>query len=597
MTRKALSRYWASGHHAVMGRTTDKARRLAIALGAVKSIIRVVDRHMPPLSVDWSSIDDSAPIKSMSYTDLRGGSIHINPMPILDEALGHGEALDVAIGFGLHEASHSQESRDRFEHLLKKEMHPNGKAMREVPAFAPMRIAGYLWNLVEDVRIERATSRNWPGFAPYFGAVLDYMWSEMRRRGDQPTEYGPDLTGKLKVVFVACRYPSRMVGYLADDELRKEIEWWQAWQDDYLSDRADTPTTIKRGLDHLAEDPETAGEMREQAEAEKKEREAGERLRDQLERLMREGAGAPMCVIADGEAIPLDQETSEAVRQLVREGLIEVKTVVRSVGAGNPPLLVRKPEEDSYSRRAYVGRPDATAEALRAALVFRASAPQHNEKLLSTGEIDDEELYRWGAGDFRVFGQRVIESKPDVFMGLLVDLSGSMHGEKLDIAQRLAQLFVWAVHDQEGIQTQVWGHTTEGEASSVFRLWEQGDPLTRLGLIQTIDHDSNADGHAIAYVASEIAKAEQPEKVLVVLADGLPAHSNYGGEPAFQHIRSVQRWAMSRGVRVIQVAIDPHGIRPEEQAKMFGTEGEGWIGFKDYAALPRQITNLMSRFI
>lgn len=643
MTRKALSDYWASSHHRLLGRTTDEPARLAIALGAAKSIIRVVDRHMPPMQVQWAAVDEKAPIKSMSFTNFTAGTINLNPMPMKDTSISHGHALDVVTGFGIHEAGHSQESRDRAKALLKREAivkpagHPDdspevarahrvwddiirrpdtvfdrvtGQPTREVPAFEPMRIAAYLWNLVEDVRMETVTARHWPGFKPYFGAFLDWMWGEMRKSSEVPSEYGPDLAGKLRVAYIACRYPeqaARLKGKVKLGRknlgavLQREVAWWQAWQDDYITDRVDTPTTILRGLDHLGDDPKTKQELDKMAAEERAERERGEQLRAQLERLINEGVGGTfaVCINDNGEMIPLDAATADEVRQLVREGLVEHEVIIKTSGAANPPVRVRKPEETRESRMAYVGRPSAEVEALRAALVFRASAPEYSEKLLKDGDIDDEELYRWAAGDYRVFGQRIIESKPEVFMGLLVDLSGSMAGKKLEIAQRLAQLFVFAVHDQEGIETAVWGHTAdvEEETAEVYRIWEQGDPLTRLGLISTLPHSNNADGHAIAYVAAQIEKASQPEKVLLVLADGKPHASGYGGKPAASHVRSVQRWAMSHGVRVIQIAIDPYGITPAEQAEMFGQEGEGWIGFKDYGYLPRQIANLLGRYI
>jgi hypothetical protein len=586
---------WSSKKaHKALGGTTDKAARLAIALGSVRSVVRVIDRTVPPLSVDWAKVTDlpEGSARSSSYTDMRNGHIRLNPLPILDGRLDHGRALDVCIGFGCHEASHSQESRDRYEYLLKKD-----ETGKEVPAFEPMRIAAYLWNVVEDVRIERVTSADWPGFEPYFDAVLLYMWDELRLHHDLPTTYGPDVAGKLKTVFLACRYPHESI--TLPTEMQAEVRWWRDWQADYLSDKVDTPTTIRRGLDHLAEDEQTAQELAEMAQAERDERAAGEKIRAQIERLMREGVEGAygVCIDQNGEVTPLDAETASEVDRLVREGLIEHKTIITTSGASSPTIRVRKPEATSQSARAYIGKPDPTVHAMRTALVFRNSAPQHDVKLLKSGAMDDGELYRWGMGDFRVFTERVIESKPDVFMGLLVDLSGSMWGRGLHIAQQLAQVFVHAVHDQEGIETAVWGHTGDDtpNVSDVYRIWERGDPLNRLGLISTLPHMNNYDGAAISIVVKEMLKAEQPEKVLLVLADGLPAGAGYGGQPAANHVRAVTRWALRQGVRVIQIAIDPDGLEIEDQNAMFGAENV--VPFKDVASLPRQMTAIMERYL
>lgn len=598
-----LSSWWGARHHRALGTTTDKAVRLAIALGAVKSIIRVVDRSNPRMTVDWAAHDPRAAVKSMSYTDFQHGQIKLNPGPILDPAIDHGRALDIVSGFGLHEASHSQESRDRYKYLVKKEPAPvdpvSGTTgyvgnVREVPAFSPMRIAAYLWNLVEDVRIEAATSKHWPGFRPYFQSVLTYMWSEMRRVHEVPTTYGPTLTDKLRVVYLACRYPAVSL----DPSLSTEVAWWQAWQADYLSDAVDTPTTIQRGLDHLAEDAATKQELDEQGAAERRERAAGERLRDQINRLIREGikGGFEVCAADNGEVVPLDEATAEAVRQLVREGLIETRTIVTGQGVSLAPVRVRRPEETPESRRAYVGRPDAATEALRAALVFRVSAPQHDEKLLKAGHIDDEELYRWGLNDYRVFSERVVESKPDVFLGLLCDISGSMSGAPLRTVQRLAQLLTWAVADQEGIETAVWAHTTDlgDDAAEIYRIWAKGDPLSRLGLLSSLYNGNNRDSQVIEWCVTQIAQTEQPEHCLIVLSDGQPSGSGYGGRSAMQHVRAVTKWAQSRGVRVIQVACG-HDLRMADQITMFG-EGNV-VPFTGYQSLPRQLAAVLGRYL
>jgi hypothetical protein len=607
---KPLSSYWAeSSHRAIAGAASTEAR-LAIALTPVRSIIRVIDDSKPPMTVDWCKVGNDSKGKplAMSYTDFSGSRIAVNPLPIIEGKLSAGAAIDVCAGFAMHEASHAKESRDRWKYLVKEQpmKYPSTpeEAHREVPAFEPMQVACYLWNLAEDIRIEAATSRNWPGFAPYFENLLAYMWGELEDKGDFPTEYGPDLHGKIKTVFLACRFPEWARETLPA-EMQPEVEWWHAWHLDYLSGADDVPTSIQRGLDHLAEDPETRKELEAMAGEEAAERERGEKIRAQIDRLMKEGMGGyGVCITDDGEVRPLTKEESEGVDQLVKEGLVHSTPIIKHRGSAKPEIRVRKPVESPSSRRAYIGRPDAATEALRAALVFRPEAAQYEVKLQRRGELDDEELYRFGLDDYRLFSQTVIEDRPDTFLGLLVDMSGSMMSgiddddgkTKLDIAQRLAQLFVWATHDMEGVTTGVWGHTGDssmGRGSDIFRLWEVGDPLRRLGLISALQHGNNYDGYAIAYCVDQIRTREEPQKVLIVLSDGYPAGSDYGGREAQIHMRSVVQWAESQGVTVIQLAID-ESLRPTDQAAMFGPSN--WLPYTSEKQLPRDLTRVMARF-
>ena len=424
------------------------------------------------MSVAWAAVgkDEGGRPLSLSYTDMANGRIALNPLPVLaltpvDGRIGGGisgdagKAIDVVSGFALHEASHGMHSRDRYKDLIMPGGVSGSLNVNDRPAFRPMRVAAYLWNLVEDVRIEAATSHDWPGFAPYFDAVLDWVWTDMRERHDLPTFYGTTVANKMKVVFLACRYPH--VELPGVDPA--EIAWWKAWQADYLADRTDVRETIKRGLDHLGEDEATKAEMEQMGADEKREEAAGERFRAQIDRLMREGITGTfeVCIGHEGEMRPLTAQEAEGVDKLIREGLMVITPVIVGEGANCAEIRVSKPEETPESRRAYIGKPDATVEALRAALVFRQALPRYDIKLQKSGELDDTELHRWSMGDNRLFTERVIEGRPDTFVGLLVDLSGSMaFGNKLPTAQRLART-MWALQDQESVETRVWCHTAD----------------------------------------------------------------------------------------------------------------------------------------
>jgi hypothetical protein len=146
MTR-GLSAWWASATHTAIRSADSVARQLALAIVPVRSVVRVIDDHTPPMTVEWSD-------RELSYTDFGGDSIHINPAPITEGELPLHKALDVVTGFAMHEAAHGKHSRDRYRDLIVRD--EEGK---ETPAFRPIRIAAWLWNLAEDVRIEDRTAR------------------------------------------------------------------------------------------------------------------------------------------------------------------------------------------------------------------------------------------------------------------------------------------------------------------------------------------------------------------------------------------------------------------------------------------------------
>lgn len=578
----SLSGWWAGSTHRALDGVSDMARRLALVLGPVRATVRVIDDNVPAMPVGWATVRGG---KSGSYTDFsRGGRIRINPLPVMENKLPAGEQVDLSTGFGLHEAAHGKHSRDRAKHLTKRR---DDVSMVGIPAFEPLKVAIALFNIAEDVRIEEAVMRDWRGTRPYFAKVREWVWSEREREIDEDAPESP-LAAAIDEVFVACRFPEHAPA-------SEDTTWWQAWLNDYITDRTDVPTTIQRGLDRLARDH--GHEMQEQTDKERAERKAGEALWSQLERLAREVEQWGGCVLDGGEFGGLDRIMAADVNRLVAEGLVRVRPIL-PYGDTQPAIDVRKPVEDDRSREAYVGTPDAAVEALRAAIVFRPESPRTEVKLQKSGELDEEELWRFATGERRLFAQHLIESRPDVALGLLVDMSGSMTGmgdedhAKIDIAQRLAQLFVWAFHDERGVSTTVWGHTDArdvGTVADIYRLWEQGDPLSRLGLISSMRHGENYDSFAIGFCADRMREMPEPQKVLFVLSDGLPAGFNYGGIPAMNHVRATVDWARKQGVEVIQIAIDTM-LRPDDQARMFGNS---WVPYTDERTLFRDLTRLM----
>jgi nitric oxide reductase activation protein len=292
----------------------------------------------------------------------------------------------------------------------------------------------------------------------------------------------------------------------------------------------------------------------------------------------------------------LSPAESDEVERLVTEELRKEDIPVKMPnGSSFAEVFVTKPVETSHSRSLYIGKPNPHLAKLKAALLFRQELPQYTNRLQKEGGLDEEELWRWSAGDYRLFEEKVIAVHPKVQMSLLVDLSGSMVGRNLNKAQELAQLFVWALKDMQNVTTKVFGHTaniTGGRDCQVYRLWDPGDPLSRLGLIGSLPHCNNYDGFAIASVAKELSERGEPDeqRVLIVLADGYPSGSGYGGDQAFKHVKSVDDWARKHGVEVIQIAIDSD-LDAARQSAMF----KQWIPFTDTSSLPHKLEALLAK--
>lgn len=587
------SSWWAKDVYKGWSGASGSVDKLAIGLQAIRSVVRVVDDNVPPMTVSWAT-------DAESYTDFKRGRIVVNPKPVTDGKLEDGHAIDVTTGFALHEAGHSQYSREPYDNLTKP------------TELAPMQVAGILLNIVEDVRIEAAIVDDYPGFAGYFQRALDWVWGETKKGA--PKTYGPDLKSKVNACITICRWPKQAAEVLKDASFAAEIPWWTNWRDDYLEGRVGARETIERGLDHLREPTEqekkdgkdeNSSEAGQQMDQMAKDEEAMKKAMGDLKAFIDEAIRKGLAELAEGRVCAahdaqknLPETAARKVQELVESEVRHDRPTVKAPDeTGQREVRITHPPEDGESKRSYIGKPAAIVQRLKAALVFRQELPRWNERLMKEGDIDDDELWRFGAKDYRVFHEEHIVQRPKVQLGMLVDMSGSMsYGSKLPTAQELAQLLLTAARDMDGVHPVIHGHTGDrGVAGAdVFRIWEEGEPITRLGLIQSLYHGNNYDGFAIEYCVKDLLKRGMPDeqRVLLVLSDGYPAGDGYGGMDAELHVRRVVDWADKQGVSVIQIAID-EAMRPDDQARMF----KHWVQFRDMQSLPKQLTKLLERII
>ena len=431
---------------------------------------------------------------------------------------------------------------------------------------------------------------------------------------------GSQLDDKLNSMIAMVKWPGDdKYGQVceADPELKAELAWWTDWWQGYVEEREPLRMAILRGLEHLKEDPQTAQEMEQREKEEnaqpqrtKMNEQQFKEFLDELRKKLQPGVGdpcpSPSMPGAEVE-VELTAQQGEELEKLLREQYAQEETTFvahEGMGAEAGPMIeIRKPQEDADSRRSYQ-KPGPMVQRMRSVFFFRKKRVSERERLLKSGFIDEDEVWRAGAGDLRVFERTTQPEETLTDVTLLVDISGSMVGRGIQRAMALANVMQACLRTQRGVRVRVRAHSTGydldegGDTCAIYRIWEQGDPDTRLGLLQTLDHGSNFDGFAIEWCLKELAREAQPDtqQVLIVLSDGLPSGSApgiyYGGTEAMHHMRYVtDRAERTDGAFTIQIAIDPEGLRPEDQAVMF----KHWIPYESDSALLRDMTRLLSK--
>ena len=203
-----------------------------------------------------------------------------------------------------------------------------------------------------------------------------------------------------------------------------------------------------------------------------------------------------------------------------------------------------------------------------------------------SGRLDRRALTRYATGSANIFSRRDIKESEKTAVSILIDCSGSMEGNRIDIAQSVAvhlsrllnrarvPFAVTGFHRDRGTWKNV---NTETAIISVptfipFKRWGEsyGKAIPKLGAINACAYGGTPDYSAIHNALDEISLREESRKLLFVLTDA----EGY----AVQQIQHLQKLADSLGVTIIAI-----GVGYTDVEKCF-TNAENVCDIKDLAS-------------
>ncbi|MCC8122206.1 MAG: VWA domain-containing protein, partial [Oscillospiraceae bacterium] len=178
----------------------------------------------------------------------------------------------------------------------------------------------------------------------------------------------------------------------------------------------------------------------------------------------------------------------------------------------------------------------------------------------------------------------------DMSVALLVDNSGSMGGKRLTAAKESAMLLTEVLEWLE-IPTLIAGyHCDHALCYCVYKQFE--DVRTaKYAVNQMTAEGDNRDGMALGITANFLAERTEKNKLLMILSDGQPNSSGYGGALAQNDIRAVVQSARRRGIKTLAFAIG------EDQAQMKQIYGEAHIDISDEEQMPKALSRLLEKEI
>jgi len=224
----------------------------------------------------------------------------------------------------------------------------------------------------------------------------------------------------------------------------------------------------------------------------------------------------------------------------------------------------------------------AETGALQAKLerVLRADSWTHWKREQERGEIDRSALARMvSAPGYRTpFKVKRVTQGRDTAITLLLDLSGSMAGEKIALARLCAAALADAL-TQLDFACEVLGYSSleSGELRGLFeasvaaghdvraynrrierldlRIYKRFDSTDLSGIAAIECGHENPDGECLTWAANRLAEHPAERRILMVLSDGYPATGD--GHPAILHTDLQQRiQAISQsGIELLGIGI------------------------------------------
>lgn len=188
------------------------------------------------------------------------------------------------------------------------------------------------------------------------------------------------------------------------------------------------------------------------------------------------------------------------------------------------------------------------------------------------GNIDPKRLASVLTGTRNFYRKRAPINMVDTAVTLLVDMSGSMNGEKSIEAGKACYVFAEAL-TKVGIPIEVLGFSSDRKQFPNYHLYSRhgvidipvmkafNDPyrasMWKVALFSNLtmnrDGGNNADGDSLVHAWRRLRTRPEPRKVLIVFSDGQPSTSGSGEEQS--HLKRVVAQITMQGCQAFGIGI------------------------------------------
>jgi nitric oxide reductase activation protein len=285
----------------------------------------------------------------------------------------------------------------------------------------------------------------------------------------------------------------------------------------------------------------------------------------------------------DREVVQVPQELLDAIAEAIAHELEDLSRSVAEVLEVDPRYVAataRKADDDPERARKVTSQVKAEIQAIRRVFDRQQDTQTRHLTGLERGKVDSRRLARVGAGSLNVFRRKQVLETPDMAVGLLLDVSGSMDGWMHVIAQTAA-VFAEGLARKRGINFAAWAYTGSHAHVELTRLCDR--KMGKLHLANISQGGGTPSGAAIAGVQVLMARMPERKKLLLHFTDGQPDSDVEVG-------KAVQA-ARDAGIRVY--AIGAGNRLGSSLRTQYGPDN--WECIDRVDELPRAMANIIKR--
>ena len=216
--------------------------------------------------------------------------------------------------------------------------------------------------------------------------------------------------------------------------------------------------------------------------------------------------------------------------------------------------------------------------------------------LLMGRRLDTHALCR---NDGKVFYKNSLPNEiPEMAVGLLLDESGSMSSCDRCTYARATAIILYDFCRGLDIPVMIYGHSTGYDSSHhdtvdlySYAEFESIDQEDQYRMMDISARGSNRDGAALRFVAEQLSKRSEEIKILMIVSDGQPADSGYGGTAAEEDLRGIRQEYQRKNIIFVAAAIG------DDKQNIERIYGDSFMDITDLNQLPAKLTGVVRRHI